>query len=157
VLFPETRSIRHVIALAERSEALGFHAMHLGAAFGIDPVTAVALAGAHTERIVLGTAVVPSWPRHPVVMAQQAATANAACKGRFRLGIGPSHPPVMAMYGIEYDRPVGHTREYLTIVRGLLADGKIDFTGDHYRVHAFLDVESGGAPPVMVSALHPQM
>jgi F420-dependent oxidoreductase-like protein len=157
VLFPETRSIRHVISLAKRSEALGFHAMHLGAAFGIDPVTALALAGPHTERIVLGTAVVPTWPRHPLVMAQQAATANAACGGRFRLGIGPSHPPVMGMYGIAYDRPVGHAREYLIIVRDLLADGKVSFTGERYQVQAFLDVEDGGAPPVMLSALHPQM
>jgi F420-dependent oxidoreductase-like protein len=157
VLFPETRSVRHVISLAERSEALGFHAMHLGGAFGIDPVMALALAGSHTERIVLGTAVVPSWPRHPVVAAQQAATANAACGGRFRFGIGPSHPPVMAMYGIDDARPVGHTREYLTIVRTLLRDGNVSFSGDHYRVQAFLDVEDGGTPPVMLAALHEQM
>lgn len=111
VLFPETRSVKHVISLAQRSEALGFHAMHLGGAFGIDPVMALALAGPHTERIILGTAVIPSWPRHPVVAAQQAATANAACNGRFRFGIGPSHPPVMAMYGIDDARPVGHIRE----------------------------------------------
>lgn len=157
VLFPETRSVRHVVSLAQRSEALGFHAMHLGAAFGIDPIMALALAGSETERITLGTAVVPSWPRHPVVMAQQAATANAACGGRFRLGVGPSHPPVMGMYGIPYDRPVSHTREYVTIVRTLLAEGKVSFAGEHYQVTAFLDVEDGGTPPVMVGALHEQM
>lgn len=157
VLFPETRSIRHVISLAQRSEALGFHAMHLGGAFGIDPVMALALAGPHTERIILGTAVIPSWPRHPVVAAQQAATANAACQGRFRFGIGPSHPAVMAMYGIDDAKPVGHTREYLTIVRTLLRDGKVSFSGDRYHVQAFLDVEDGGTPPVMLAALHEQM
>ncbi len=157
VLFPETRSIKHVVSLAQRSEALGFHAMHLGAAFGIDPIMALALAGSETDRIILGTAVIPSWPRHPVVVAQQAATANAACGGRFRLGVGPSHPPVMGMYGIPYDRPVSHTREYVTIVRELLAHGKITFAGDHYKVNAFLDVEEGGTPPVMIGALHEQM
>ena len=84
-----------------RTEAHGFHGMWLGSAFGFDPVMALALAGAATSRVALGVAVIPSWPRHPVVAAQQAATANAACGGRFRLGLGPSHVPVMGMYGID--------------------------------------------------------
>ena len=62
-------------------------------------------------------------------MAQQAATASAACGGRFRLGVGASHEPVMGMYGIEFDRPIGHLREYLDIVHALLADGKVAARG----------------------------
>jgi F420-dependent oxidoreductase-like protein len=157
LLFPETRSIDAVAALARRADALGVHGMFLGAAFGFDPVMALALAGGATERVLLGTAVVPTWPRHPVVAAQQAATANAACAGRFRFGVGPSHPPVMGMYGIPYDRPVGHLREWLTIVRGLLHDGKVAHEGEHYRVTAFLDVETPGPPPLMLGVLHPQL
>ena len=157
LLFPETRSINTVTALAARAESLGAYGMFLGAAFGFDPVTALALAGSSTERLLLGTAVVPTWPRHPVVSAQQAATANAACDGRFRFGVGPSHPPVMSMYGVDYERPVGHLREWLTIVRALLHDGKVAFTGEHYRVTAFLDLETPGAPPLMLGTLHPQL
>ena len=157
VLFPETRSIATVDALAQRADALGVHGMFLGSAFGFDPVMALALAGPSTDRVLLGTAVVPTWPRHPVVAAQQAATANAACGGRFRFGVGPSHPPVMSMYGFDYDRPVGHLREWLTIVRALLHDGKVSHSGERYRVTAFLDVETPGPPPVLLGVLHPQL
>ncbi len=157
VLFPETRSVTNVAALAARAEALGFHGLFLGSAFGFDPVMALALAGASTDRILLGTAVVPTWPRHPVVAAQQAATANAACAGRFRFGVGPSHPPVMGMYGIEYDRPIGHVREWLEIVQALLHDGKVAHQGERFRVTAFLDVEMPAPPPVMLGVLHPQL
>jgi alkanesulfonate monooxygenase SsuD/methylene tetrahydromethanopterin reductase-like flavin-dependent oxidoreductase (luciferase family) len=117
MLFPETASLGVVRDHAVRSEEQGFHGLWLGYAFGFDPIMALALAGSSTSRIQLGVAVVPTWPRHPIVMAQQAATATAACSGRFRLGIGPSHEPVMRMYGIDFDRPISHLREYLAIVR----------------------------------------
>lgn len=157
VLFPETRDVSRVIELAQRSEELGFHGLFLGSAFGIDPIMALAAAGPATSRILLGTAVVPTWPRHPVVMAQQAATANALCGGRFRLGIGPSHVGVMSMYGIGFDRPIGHIKEYVAVVRSLLETGTVKHKGERYQVKAFLDVEGGGQPPILVSALHEQL
>ncbi len=157
VLFPETRSISAVADLAARSEELGFHGMFLGSAFGFDPVMALALAGPATDRIALGTAVVPTWPRHPVVAAQQAATAQAACSGRFRFGVGPSHPPVMGMYGIDYDKPIGHAREWVTVVRALLHEGNAKLEGEHYRVTAFLDVEAPAPPPILIGVLHAQL
>lgn len=163
LLHPETRSIDAVRDLAVTTEAQGFHGMWLGSAFGFDPVMALALAGPATHRIALGVAVVPTWPRHPVVAAQQAATANAACAGRFRLGVGPSHVPVMGMYGIDVDRPVSHSREYLDVVRTLLQTGMVDHQGDRFRVQAFLDVEGAGigspetAPPVMLAVMREQM
>jgi F420-dependent oxidoreductase-like protein len=157
VLFPETRSVDNVVALAQTSEQLGFHGMFLGTAFGIDPIMALAHAGTMTTRLTLGVAVVPTWPRHPQVLAQQAATANAMCQGRFRLGVGPSHAPVMARLGILFDRPVSHLREYLTIVRTLLAENKIAHEGERYQVQGMLDVEGGGTPPVLLAAMRPQM
>ncbi len=157
VLFPETRSVANVVALAKRSEELGFHGMFLGSAFGIDPIMALSHAGTQTERITLGVAVAPTWPRHPQVMAQQAATANAMCNGRFRLGLGPSHAPVMQRLGIDFDRPISHLREYLTIVRTLLAEGRISHKGERFQVQGMLDVENSGTPPVMLSALREQM
>jgi alkanesulfonate monooxygenase SsuD/methylene tetrahydromethanopterin reductase-like flavin-dependent oxidoreductase (luciferase family) len=150
LLFPETRSLPAVRDLAVSTEGLGFHGMWLGAAFGFDPIMALALAGPATSTLSLGVAVVPTWPRHPVVMAQQAMTASAATGGRFRLGIGPSHAPVMGMYGIEVDRPISHLREYLSIVRGLMREGSFKHKGDRYRVYAFLDVAD--APPATCPA-----
>jgi 5,10-methylenetetrahydromethanopterin reductase len=160
MLFPETRSLAAVRELSVRTEAQGFHGMWLGSAFGFDPITALALAGAATERLQLGVAVVPTWPRHPLVMAQQAATAGAACGGRFRLGVGPSHRPVMQMYGIDFDRPIGHLREYLTIVRALLQNGTVSHIDERFQVTGFLDVEGGvgaDAPPVLLGVLRAQM
>ncbi len=163
LLYPETRSLAAVRDLAMATEEQGFHGLWLGAAFGFDPVMALALAGPATSRVSLGVAVIPTWPRHPVVAAQQAATANAACGGRFRLGVGPSHAPVMRMYGVDFDRPVSHCREYLDVTRALLASGLVDHQGERYHVQAFLDVEGAGigspatAPPVMLGVLRPQM
>ena len=157
VIWPETRSVANAVALAQRSEAVGFDGFFLGTAFGLEPITTLAVVAQHTERIGLGTSVVPTWPRHPFVMAQQAATTNAASGGRFRLGIGPSHPPVMSMYGFASEHPVRHTREYLTIVKALLAEGSVKFTGDDFSVFGFLDVEDGGSPPVLLGALRPRL
>ena len=134
--------------LAQRCEELGFHGLFLGERVRVRPGHgARRRRAAHRAASLLGTAVVPTWPRHPIVMAQQAATANALCSGRFRLGVGPSHAPVMGMYGIGYDRPIQHVREYLTIVKTLLADGKVQFRGERYQVFGFLDVEDGGNAP----------
>jgi alkanesulfonate monooxygenase SsuD/methylene tetrahydromethanopterin reductase-like flavin-dependent oxidoreductase (luciferase family) len=157
VIFAESRDVNQVVELAQGCEAAGISGMWLGTGFGFDPITALAIAGTQTSTITLGTSVVPTWPRHPLVMAQQAATANAASGGRFRLGIGPSHTPVMKMYGIDFDRPVGHVREYIQIVKALLTEGKVSFKGQRYKVNGFLDVEGGGSPPVMLAALHEQM
>lgn len=157
LLFPETRSLGAVRELAARSEEQGFTGLWLGSAFGFDPIMALALAGASTTTIELGVAVVPTWPRHPVVMAQQAATASAATSGRFRLGVGPSHAPVMRMYGLDFDRPISHLREYLDIVRSLLREGQVAHKGDRFRATAFLDVADAPAPPVLLGVLRAQM
>ena len=157
LLFPETRSLDVVRQLALDTEAGGFHGMWLGAAFGFDSIMALAMAGPATSSVQLGVAVMPTWPRHPIVMAQQAATASAATGGRFRLGVGPSHAPVMGMYGIEFDRPLSHLREYLTIVRTLLTTGSVQHKGERYQVMGFLDVADAPPPPVLLGVLRPGM
>jgi len=90
-------------------------------------------------------------------MAQSAATANQMCGGRFRLGIGPSHKPVMKMYGVDFDRPISHLGEYIEIVKTLLSTGQVQHKGDRFKVMGFLDVKDGGNPPVLLSALKEQM
>lgn len=75
-----------------------------------------------TGRIELGTSVIPTYPRRPYVLAQQALTVQAATRGRFALGIGPSHQPVVEnMWGLSCDRPARHVREYLSVLRPLIA------------------------------------
>ncbi len=158
ILFPETRNVERAISRILRLEQLGFHSAVMGHAFDFDPISVFALAGARSERILLTTAVVPLFSRHPISLAMAAATAQAASRGRFRLGIGPSHQPIVEhVYGLAYDRPVRRVREYLTIVRELLQQGSSRFRGELYRVQVQHQVDGGKGVPVLLSALAEQM
>src|ERR1700730_9852698 len=108
----------------------------------LDGLVALALPGQVTSRIELGTAVMPTYTRHPLAMAQQALSAQAAAGGRVTLGIGPSHPVVIEkMYGLEYDRPIAHVREYIGVLRQAFAgSGKVVYDGELYRTDALLEV-----------------
>lgn len=125
---------------------------------GYDALTALALAGMQTSRIELGVGVVPTYPRHPAALAQQALTTAAASGSRFVLGIGPSHRPgIEGSFGLAYDRPALHTREYLAVLRPLLETGQAQFSGEFYTVNATLDVPDRPVCPVLISALAPRM
>lgn len=120
---------------------------------GPDALTLLAVAATQTERILLGTSIIPTWPRHPLVAAQQAQVVGQLAPGRFRLGVGPSHPGSMGpMYGVDYKAPVTNLREYVTIVKDLLRRGRVEFVGRHYTAHATLPAPMPGVP-VMGSAL----
>ena len=115
----EQTTIDELLANARAAEALGFSTgwvPHIP--WSLDGLTALALAGQVTNQIELGTAVMPTYPRHPLAMAQQAMSTQAATDGRLVLGIGPSHPVVIeSMHGLEYARPAHHTREYVEVDR----------------------------------------
>jgi 5,10-methylenetetrahydromethanopterin reductase len=109
-------------------------------------------------RIELMTGVVPTYPRHPVTMAQQALTVQAASGGRFVLGIGLSHQMVIEnMFGMSFDKPVRHMREYLELLMPLLHDGSVAYEGDVFRGQMALGVEPRLTPPVLIAALGTQM
>src|SRR5215216_6729094 len=111
-----------------------------------DPVTAFAAAGAATERIGLGTAVAPTYPRHPITLAAQAIALNYLAPGRIRLGVGTSHrPTIEGAYGIPMGKPLAHLREYVTILRTLLWEGSVEFSGDYFTVKT--DLPSTVPPP----------
>ena len=122
-----------------------------------DALTVLALAGRQTSRIELGTAVVPSYPRHPSALAQQAATANALAGGRLVLGVGPSHAPGIEALGLAYDRPALHMREYVRILRALANEGRVDFEGEMYRVKTGFMCPDAAPFPIVISALAPLM
>jgi F420-dependent oxidoreductase-like protein len=116
------------------------------------------MAGPRTSRIELGTSVVPTYPRHPYVMAQQAMTVQAATHGRFTLGIGLSHAPVIeGMWGMSYDKPARHMREYLSVLRPLIDEGRVGFSGELYKTAAGLQVPGATPMPVLIAALAPMM
>jgi 5,10-methylenetetrahydromethanopterin reductase len=140
------------------AEKDGFDSIWFGQIFGPDAMTIFAIAGERTSRIEFGTSVVPTYLRHPTAMAAQAMTTQAATHGRFSLGLGLSHAPVVeGMWGLSYDRPAVHMREYLTIVQALLKDGRVSHTGEFFNVHAQLAIPGTTPPPVLIAALAPVM
>jgi F420-dependent oxidoreductase-like protein len=145
---------RTALELLRHAEACGVAKVWLTTGAGPDALTIFAAAATCTERVALGTSIVPTFPRHPVVVAQQAADIAALAPGRFTLGLGPSHAPVMeGRYGIAYRRPLAHLREFVTIVTGLLSGQEVAFRGRQYQLTAKLN--HGADVPVIVSALRP--
>ena len=103
-------------------------------------------------------AVMPTYPRHPLAMAQEAMTANAATQGRLALGIGLSHRPVIEdEMGLSYEHPVRHMREYLTVLQALVRQHKVAYTGDTLRVTTEISVPEPQPLPILLAALAPRM
>jgi len=129
----------------------------------VGPPDALVLLGALgpvTSRIELGSYVVPTFPRHPAVLAQQALTVQQSSSNRLALGIGLSHKPVIETgFGLSFSHPIRHLREYLTVLTPLLAGRAVQMSGQHYRVQQEPSVPPGvkPPPPVLVAALAPQM
>lgn len=135
----------------------GFGSFWCPQIFGPDAITALAVAGDRVDGIRLGTSVVPTWPRHPMMLAQQALTASQATGGRFALGIGLSHQVVVEhMWGMSFDKPLRHMREYLTILMPLLRGEAAGFSGETLTGHGAIEVPAD-TPPVLVAALGPKM
>lgn len=152
IAFQELSPAQTVEAIV-RADTLEVPAWWMGTGgTGPDALTLFAAAAARTRAIRLGTAIVPIFPRHPLVVAQQAQVIAAIAPGRLVLGVGPSHKPIIAdTMGIPFERPLERLSEYVTVLKSSLQTGKADFEGTHYRVHGQLPYP---APvPVMVSAL----
>ena len=142
----------------EKAETDGFAGFWAAGNTSLETLSVLMLAGRQTSRIELGTAVVPTYPRHPVVLAQQALTAQAATGNRFTLGIGLSHRVyVEDQLGLDYSKPIRHTREYLSVLTPLLEGSVARFEGAEYRVKARLSVPNAARSQVLVAALGPQM
>src|SRR5215472_1960885 len=124
-----------------------------------DALLAVALLGTHTERIELGTAVVPLHAQHPVALARQALSAHAITGGRLTLGVGPSHHWIVTdMLGLSYDKPAAFTRDYLDVLdAALTGPGLVDVENATFTVHNPLDLGAVGPLPVLLAALGPVM
>lgn len=142
-----------------QAEARGFASVWMPHIRGFDALTVLALAGQQTDTIELGTAVVPTYPRHPAALAQQALTTQVATGGRLRLGIGLSHRVTMeTALGFDWSHPIRHMREYLTCLTGLLAGEAVQFAGAEFRINDYQLALPGATPPsVLVAALGPQM
>ncbi len=151
--------VTDVVADARAAEAEGFATFAMANIFSHDAMGALTLAAAQTERIELMTAVVPTYPRHPHAMAQQAKTVQAAGGGRrFVLGIGLSHAVVIeGMFGMSFDRPARHMKEYLDVLLPLLAGERVQYQGEQYKGNLFLEIADAEPVDCMLAAMGPAM
>jgi F420-dependent oxidoreductase-like protein len=153
-----SQTLGQIVEQVVAAETDGFDTAWFSQIFGADSMTVIAMAGPRTSRIEFGTAVIPTYTRHPWAMAQQARTVQAATGGRFTLGIGPSHHIVVEnMWGLSYEKPARHVREYLGVLLPLVRGGSVAYTGDLYRVNGQIAVKDATPMSVIISALAPAM
>jgi len=156
-------SIDQAVDEARQAADDGFASWWAPQIFGHDTLTVLAIVGREVPGIELGTAVVPTYPRHPMMLAQQALTVQSAITpaggaGRLALGIGLSHQIVVeSMWGLSFDKPVRHLREYLSVMVPLLEGRPAGFMGESYRVQGGLSISGIPRPVVLVAALGSQM
>lgn len=147
-----------IVGVASSAEADGFTSMWLAQTGLVDASAMLGVAGRATSSIELGTAVVPTWPRHPHALAASALTAQAACGGRFVLGIGLSHQPVVeGRYRMTWERPIRHMNDYLDVLLPLLESGAADHEGEIFSYVGEAVRPTTDPPAVMVAALGDQM
>ena len=144
-------TVAATLVFARKADAAGIDTGWLtlgGPSF--DSPTFIAVAAAQTDRIRFGTSIVPAFIQHPIKLVTQARAIEEIAPNRFRLGIGTSHGPSMGSLGIPIDHPLERLREYLQVLRPLLHDGAVDFSGEYYQVTASATPQP---TPVLVSAL----
>ena len=146
------------VAAAVAAEQAGIDALWLPAVpMSFDPLTLLATIAARTDRIVIGSGIAPTYPRHPALLVAQVLALAPFARDRLRVGVGTSHPFIIeGMLGIPFHAPISHLREYLAVARGLLEVGKVELNGQFFNVRAEL-----AAPPcpvpLAISALRPRM
>jgi F420-dependent oxidoreductase-like protein len=156
--YPE--KVRRLVADAVAAEAAGFTSIWVPQVpDDFDALTAIALMGAATSRIELGTAVMPVQTRQPIAMAQQALANPAGCEGRFTLGLGPSHHWIVTdMLGLPYEKPARLVRDYVEVLNAAFAGpGLVEVENDTFRIKNALDVTDVTPTPILLAALAPVM
>lgn len=157
-LWIQTDDLAGLIENASHAKEAGFRSVWSGQIFGLDTLTAFAAAGREVQGLEWGTAVIPTYPRHPAALAMQALTTNTAVGGTLTLGVGPSHQVVVeAIHGLDYSKPASHTEEYLRILVPLLESGSVSFAGAQVTAQIGLTTHEGFGVPVLLSALAPRM
>jgi F420-dependent oxidoreductase-like protein len=145
--------LQTLLRAVEEAEAVGVTQLWMTQnPTSLDSLTVFAAAFARTQRIRLGTSIVPTYPRHPLALAQQAATVSALGPGRLRLGVGTSHrPSIERSYGLPMVRPLAHLREYVGVLRGALWTGEVDQQGEFFTARATLSQPP--RLPILIAAL----
>jgi len=143
---------------AERAADDGFSGWWLAQTGLVDALTAFTALANTAPGLEFGTAVVPTYPRHPTALAGQALTTAAALRDRsLVLGIGLSHRPVIeGMLGLSFEKPIRHLIDYLAVLQPLLESGSVSFDGEAFTAHVDTGRPTDRPPSVMVAALGEQ-
>ena len=148
------------VAHAVAAEEAGFSSWWMAQLAAPDALTVLGAVGRATSTIELGTAVVPTWFRHPLMLAAQALTTQEMAGGRLALGIGLAHKaPIESTLRVPFERPAAHMSEYLSVLLPTLADRKVDFEGDIWSgvTDGIGGAPDVAAPSVLVAAMGPRM
>ncbi len=150
-----SKSLASAVERVQLAERLGYDAVfstHIGARDGLMTLAAYAAA---TDRIKLGTGVIPAFPRHPVSLAYEAATLDEMSNGRLILGVGTSHRITMEnWYGFDMSKPLSQLKEYVGILRSIFTTGRSEYHGDFYNVNfAFMNYAARADLPIYISGL----
>jgi F420-dependent oxidoreductase-like protein len=161
-LFPNPNAVNvvdDVVAQARRAYDLGVRQVWLAQQFDHDAIALAGLVGAAVPGLGVGTSVVPINPRHPLIVASLAQTAQAASHGNFSLGLGlGAHEPERLAFGTSWPNTIGRLREHLQILRSIFDTGAVDFRGEEFSATPAWPVKvAGGTPiPVYVAAMGPK-
>ncbi len=141
------------VEVVKAAERLGFESVWAAESYGSDVVSVLAWLAPQTETIKLGAAIMQVPARPPAAAAMAGATIDKLSGGRFLFGFGPSGPQVSeGWYGVPYAKPWGRTREYIEVVREIVArEGPVDRQGDHYQLPL-----SGGEGKALKLNFHPE-
>jgi F420-dependent oxidoreductase-like protein len=150
--------IADMVTRARRAAQDGFPSVWIPHIFGPDALISLAIMGREVPGIEVGSAVIPTYPRHPLLMAQQALTTQVATGGRLALGIGLSHQVVIeGMLGYSFDKPARHMREYLEVLLPALRQESVNFDGETVKAHSTVTIPGATPCPVLLAALAPRM
>lgn len=156
-LVSSTADVDDLVAQVRQANEDGFSHLYAPQIFGLDALTALAIAGREVPDIKLGTAVVPTYRQIPMMLAQQALTVNQVIDGRLVLGIGLSHKVVVeSMWGLSYAKPLRHMSEYLDSLMPLLSGEQVSSEGETITTRGGLQI-SAPKPEVVLAALGPKM
>jgi len=150
-------NVAGAVTLAQEAERLGFHSIWTAEAYGTDAVTPLAWMMANTETINFGPAIMQMPARTPAMTAMTAATLDMMSGGRFLLGLGLSGPQVVeGWHGQPYGKPLAKTREYVEIVRAVLArDAPLEHHGPHYDI-PYTGPDATGLGKALKLIVHPR-
>lgn len=148
----EAREPTAVLAAIAGAEAAGVEQVWMTQGMALDTLTLYAAVAMRTTRIRMGTSIVPTYPRHPLALAQQALTVSDIAPGRLRLGVGPSHRHIIeGIYGLQETAPLAHLSEYVAVLHAALQTGRVEYHGKYFNVNA-ANLRAADVP-VLISAL----